>query len=49
MVTTAKDFVRLPEDAKPMVKVLGVEIIWDDAAALDKVLGPVIGPVTGDG
>lgn len=49
VVTTAKDFVRLPEDAKPMVKVLSVELIWDDAAALDRVLGPVIGPVTGNG
>lgn len=49
VVTTAKDFVRLPEDAKPMVKVLGVELVWDDTAALDLVLGPVIDTVTGNG
>ncbi len=49
VVTTAKDFVRLPEDAKPMVKVLSVELIWDDVAALDKVLGPVLGPVINNG
>ncbi len=45
-VTTAKDFVRLPEDAKApennKVKVVGVELIWDDTAALDAVLEPVI-------
>ncbi|MCH9053358.1 MAG: tetraacyldisaccharide 4'-kinase [Proteobacteria bacterium] len=42
-VTTGKDYVRLPEAARPMVKVLNVELEWSDAAALGAVLAPVLG------
>ncbi len=42
-VTTAKDYVRLPETARPMVKVLGVELEWSDEAALGAVLAPLLG------
>ncbi len=39
-VTTEKDYVRLPEAARPMVKVLGVELRWSDEAALGALLPP---------
>ncbi|MEE8548809.1 MAG: tetraacyldisaccharide 4'-kinase, partial [Alphaproteobacteria bacterium] len=42
-VTTGKDYVRLPESARPMVKVLGVELEWSDEAALGAVLAPLLG------
>ena len=42
-VTTGKDYVRLPEAARPMVKVLNVELEWSDEAALGAVLAPVLG------
>ncbi|MCH7544632.1 MAG: tetraacyldisaccharide 4'-kinase [Proteobacteria bacterium] len=42
-VTTGKDYVRLPEAARPMVKVLGVELQWSDEAALGAVLAPLLG------
>ena len=42
-VTTAKDYVRLPDAARPMVKVLGVELEWSDEAALGAVLAPLLG------
>jgi tetraacyldisaccharide 4'-kinase len=41
-VTTAKDFVRLPVEARPMVRVLAVEVGWSDPIALDRVLEPII-------
>ena len=37
-VTTLKDYVRLPEEAKPMVETLSVTLEWADEAALDKLL-----------
>ncbi len=37
-VTTLKDYVRLPEEAKPMVETLSVTLEWADEFALDKLL-----------
>ena len=42
LVTTEKDFVRLPEEARPMVRVLGVRIVWAEPEALDRALAPLI-------
>ena len=44
LVTTEKDAVRLPDEARPMVEVLGVEIAWDDGEALDRLLAPLLSP-----
>ncbi|OWJ67372.1 tetraacyldisaccharide 4'-kinase [Inquilinus limosus] len=41
-VTTEKDLVRLPPEARPMVEALRVELAWDDPAAVDAVLEPVV-------
>ncbi len=41
-VTTRKDLVRLPEAARPMVKVLSVDLRWQDEEALASILGPVV-------
>ncbi len=40
LVTTAKDFVRLPPGARAGIEVLEVEVRWPDPAALDGLLGP---------
>lgn len=40
-VTTAKDSVRLPETARTMVEVLDVDLEWDDADALARLLRPM--------
>ena len=40
-VTTAKDSVRLPEAARPMIEVLDVDLEWDDPDALARLLRPV--------
>ena len=37
-VTTEKDHVRLPEEARRMVEVLRVRLVWSDPAALDRLL-----------
>jgi tetraacyldisaccharide 4'-kinase len=37
-VTTAKDAVRLPPDARARVRVLPVRAVWQDAGALDALL-----------
>jgi tetraacyldisaccharide 4'-kinase len=37
-VTTLKDYVRLPEEARAMVETLSVTLEWADEAALDKLL-----------
>jgi tetraacyldisaccharide 4'-kinase len=37
-VTTAKDAVRLPDEARPMVETLSVALRFDDEAALDRLL-----------
>ncbi len=42
-VTTAKDWVRLPEAARPMVETLGVGVEWEDPDALVAILRPVLG------
>ncbi len=41
-LTTAKDYARLPDDARAMVKVLPVDVAWEDPSALDRILRPVI-------
>jgi tetraacyldisaccharide 4'-kinase len=41
-VTTLKDFVRLPEEAKAMVDTLSVTLDFADEAALDRLLAPVL-------
>jgi tetraacyldisaccharide 4'-kinase len=46
-VTTEKDQVRLPPAARPMVEALRVDLAWDDPAALDAVLEPVVRRVLG--
>ncbi len=43
-VTTEKDFVRPPDEAWPMVEVLGVRLLWADAEALNRVLAPLLAP-----
>jgi tetraacyldisaccharide 4'-kinase len=40
-VTTEKDHVRLPIEARPMVEALAVEIAWRDPPALDGLLGRI--------
>jgi tetraacyldisaccharide 4'-kinase len=46
-VTTEKDLVRLPPAARPMVAALRVELAWDDPAAVDAMLEPVMRRVLG--
>ena len=43
-VTTAKDAVRLPEEAALGVRVLTITVEWEDEAALDRFLEPFLGP-----
>lgn len=43
LVTTEKDGVRLPPEARAMVKAVPVELEFEDAAALDRLLAPVLG------
>jgi tetraacyldisaccharide 4'-kinase len=40
LVTTAKDYVRVPPAARAGIEVLEVEVRWPDLAALDGLLGP---------
>jgi tetraacyldisaccharide 4'-kinase len=42
LVTTAKDYARLPDDARLLVKVVAIRVVWDDPAALDAVLSPAL-------
>jgi tetraacyldisaccharide 4'-kinase len=42
LVTTAKDWVRVPTAARPRIEVLAVEIRWPDPAALAGVLAPIL-------
>jgi tetraacyldisaccharide 4'-kinase len=41
-VTTAKDFVRLPEGSQKMVTPVGVHLAFDDPDALDRLVEPVL-------
>ena len=43
LVTTAKDAVRLPPEARAMVEVLEVGLEFESAAALDRLLAPLLG------
>ena len=43
-VTTEKDFTRLPDGARRMVKTIGVRLRFDDPAALEAVLLPALAP-----
>ena len=42
VVTTEKDAVRLPPDARGMVEVLRVALVFDDPHALDTLLSPIL-------
>lgn len=42
-VTTPKDAVRLPPDLRPRIRVIDVRLEWNDRAALDALLAPVLG------
>ncbi|HVI53313.1 MAG TPA: tetraacyldisaccharide 4'-kinase [Candidatus Sulfotelmatobacter sp.] len=42
LITTSKDFVRLPKHLQEQVGVLTVSVVWDDEEALRKVLEPVL-------
>ena len=42
LVTTEKDAVRLPPEARAMVEVLPVELVFEDEAALDRALAPAL-------
>jgi tetraacyldisaccharide 4'-kinase len=41
-VTTPKDAVRLPDEVRRRVRVVGVALQWDDPAALDRLLAEVV-------
>jgi len=49
LVTTAKDWVRLPEDRRGGIEVLAVEIAWRDPAAVVALLAPVLRAPAVDG
>ena len=42
LVTTAKDFVRLPENLRRAVTVAGIELRFDEPGALDALLKPIL-------
>jgi tetraacyldisaccharide 4'-kinase len=42
LVTTAKDWVRLPLTEQQSIEVLAVELRWRDTAALDRILTPAV-------
>jgi tetraacyldisaccharide 4'-kinase len=46
-VTTAKDFVRLPDGARRMVTAIGIHLRFDDPDALDRLLKPALGVAHG--
>ena len=43
-VTTAKDWVRIPEDLRAAIGVAGISVAWEDEAALDRLLDRVFRP-----
>lgn len=42
LITTAKDYVRLPKHLQEQVGMLQVSLVWDDEDALRRVLAPVL-------
>jgi tetraacyldisaccharide 4'-kinase len=48
LVTTAKDWVRLPPDLRPLVRVLRVSVSWEDTLAVRRLISPIL-PGTSDG
>lgn len=48
LVTTAKDWVRLPPDLRPLVRVLRVSVSWEDTQAVRRLIQPIL-PGTADG
>jgi tetraacyldisaccharide 4'-kinase len=42
LVTTEKDWVRLPASWQGKIRALKVELRWDDTAALERVLAPAL-------
>jgi tetraacyldisaccharide 4'-kinase len=46
-VTTEKDWVRLPEEAKPMVQSVAVTLEWQDPEAVQKILKPALAGAAG--
>ena len=49
LVTTAKDWVRLPPAKRAGIAVLDVELRWRDSDALDALLAPLCAPIGDDG
>ncbi len=43
LLTTAKDFVRVPPPERDHVSILRVTVAWEDEAALDRILAPALG------
>jgi tetraacyldisaccharide 4'-kinase len=44
LITTAKDAVRLPPPWRAQVAVLEIAVAWQDEAALDRLLAPLVAP-----
>ena len=44
-VTTEKDWVRLPEEAKPMVQPVAVTLEWQDPEALRGIVAPALAKI----
>jgi tetraacyldisaccharide 4'-kinase len=49
LVTTAKDYVRVPPSERAGIEVIEVEIRWTDPAALAKLLAPVVSSAADNG
>lgn len=47
LVTTEKDYVRLPAEARRMVEVLSVRVAWTEPGALDDMLAGLFRPMQG--
>lgn len=43
LVTTSKDFVRLPPEIRHRLRLLGVTLVWEDPDALDQMLAGCLG------
>ena len=46
-VTTEKDWVRLPEEAKPMVQPIAISLEWQDPGAVRDVMAPALENIAG--